>query len=428
MLTLFKRNNQYKLCNPFTRVLPHIIIRNMGHVNEVIKALEKNKALIDNLKASVNTLPKVNPIQEKSPNSNITKEAESPSKALPAQKHVPSMISFQSSKADSINMKPGSYTPWSWFKPSTNTAPSSTSNSLPPTSSIPSPPPPPPPPTPPDTLLPKENIKSIAFTEEIKAINQSINNQSNNNVSNVNLKPSDVLNIARERKLIYYDDTKEFKDSAELKFTKQGYQGYRVLYPHSEEKNTIPFDFDNCTYEVGLLQIHPQTEILLPSQTHLIIAFNHNNNTRIGIGFLTSQNSSETIKLSESQVLSGNNDKAQYFRLLLRPLELKSQDFIIHDNGTKYIQDATIQSELKKSCEKVMQYKPVQYNPIGITMEDIKGITKWHDSLVKPEPKKVIDTEKMKNKEIKAELNKQKQILKEKDKVSKLVKDENKNK
>src|SRR5271155_448161 len=288
-----------------------------------------------------------------------------------------------------------------------------------------------------------ENKHSKDFTSH--SSQSDSNSQSNSNLTETDNTSSLSIEAQHtkilfdqllDKKLIEYEDTKELKNSGNLRLTHQGYKLYSKIHAQPLVNKTTS-DSD-VLYEVGILKADLEnTIILLPSQTHLIVAFDSQNNTRTAIGFLTSENSKTTTKLSNSQPISDDPTKAQYIKRLRSTLNIENKDFSKHEKATFYIQDKELYSTLDEIRQEYT-LESIPYNGKGVDVQDLQKLLDLHEQeqyqkIKKTKPSNFItDEEKQKydKKQEKAVQNKIKQKeAAEKYKLFKQVesKDEDKN-
>ena len=132
------------------------------------------------------------------------------------------------------------------------------------------------------------------------------------------------------QKVVRYEDTFEGQHTANLVFTTVAAELYReltVTVPVLKKISRIA-DIEKCNirYETGILRPDNETTVICSTeQMHIIVAYNVNTKTYIGIGLMTSEES--RWKLADTLEISGNVDKKQYFRPFTSPLLAKKEDF-----------------------------------------------------------------------------------------------------
>jgi hypothetical protein len=266
---------------------------------------------------------------------------------------------------------------------------------------------------------PKDNVTTVNNTE----------NTSNDTVESSTKQPVEesldvILIEAVKRNIITYEPTKEDPTGGGAKLTKQGLELYKEIYPKvSTPAEEVQVNIDGkITYEVGMLHIDPNTVITLPIHTHLVVAHDNQTDKRIIIGVLTSEKG--TTKLSDTQPISGNTDKAQYIKRLIVPLSVTNKQFEIHEKGTEYIQNVDIKDILEDLKKEVMKTKHVPYEPIGVTKEDLQKMFELQTKaqlqvkIIKEKPSN-LDSEQKKKKDLEKQEKAKKNTIKQKEEAQK---------
>jgi hypothetical protein len=170
--------------------------------------------------------------------------------------------------------------------------------------------------------------------------------------------------------ILKYEDTSEYPRSGALKLTPEGYKLYKEVNPMPMIPSNDPVLNDDIL-EVGVLSISQDTLVPVSSQTHLVVIHDYNTDTLRAIGILTSEDTANTNLLSETQPISGNDNKEQFFRAFPVPYEVNPSDFIKHEKGTKYIQESSITKKVNDIIKSDPILTPIPYNSKGTTKTDL---------------------------------------------------------
>lgn len=193
-------------------------------------------------------------------------------------------------------------------------------------------------------------------------------------------------------------------NNRESKLTPSAYDYHRALEPKIQLKNAQEtsieeqnilfesqesledFSETKTEFRVGTLAVQEEkTAMLTPEQTHLIVGVeDKETNEIVGFTLLTSEKGQKagitgyvlTVKVSDTQPISRQTDKAQYARSLYPPLRINPCDFNENEDASNIINgdpDAVKTLEMLKSVTEHME--PKHYTGAGFTDERLEEIS-----------------------------------------------------
>ena len=145
----------------------------------------------------------------------------------------------------------------------------------------------------------------------------------------------------------------------------------------------------------GTLVVAEQTEVQTTEQKHIVVATASNNEPTLEVtSYLTSEKGNTflagvvtTVKIADTQEISGDNKKGQYAKIIIPPYRVDATLFVEHEKATQVVNTPKYREKLDDMREESEQFEPNVYTGIGITHDHLRAIEAVMDSQEEVVPK-----------------------------------------
>lgn len=237
----------------------------------------------------------------------------------------------------------------------------------------------------------KENLAPIVSKIPSKSL------EFNSILDQVSKKESSENNNYIEQR--YFLNIVQYNYTGQLKLTPEAQNIYTT-----QLKSKLLLDFnnsdlpkegfvsDNDTYEstqdtkseliVGIVNVHPETEILSAIQQHLVVGKVDPETDTITVGaFFTSEKGMKsgisgyntTTKVSDTKEISEMKG-GQFATVVYPPITVKSADFTEHDQGTAYANKPDVNIILNDLITQSLRYQAEPFDGKGVTQSDLENV------------------------------------------------------